>query len=106
MEHIVQFAVSIDDNAITKRVEEMAEREIIAQLKTEVANAIFGPRYTYGGSTDPGKVFMPLVKEVIGNFLEENKDVILDNASKMLATRLVRTKMAKELLNDLDDIPT
>lgn len=101
MEHIVQFAVSIDDNAIAKTVAEKAEREIISQLKTEVANAIFGPIYTHRGSTDPSKIFTPLVKEIINEFLNKNKDVILENTSKMLAHKLVHSKRGKEILEDI-----
>ena len=33
MEHIVQFAVGIDDEAITNRVSEHAEKEIIKDLR-------------------------------------------------------------------------
>ena len=34
MEHIIQFAVGIDDNAIVKRVEEQAEKQIVETLTT------------------------------------------------------------------------
>lgn len=101
MEHIVQFAIGIDDDAIVKRVSANAEKEIIKQLKTEVADKVFGPRYSYGNTTDPNKIFTPFVRDIIGEFLEKNRDVILDNASKMLVERLARSKKGKEILNNL-----
>ena len=41
MEHIVQFAISIDDDTITKRVEERAEKVIIDDIRKKVENAFF-----------------------------------------------------------------
>ena len=88
MEHIVQFAVSIDDNAITARVSENAEKEIIKDLKQQVANKLFESRY-YRRNVDPkNDPLSEFAKEIVYAFLEENKNVIIENASKMLAEKL------------------
>lgn len=53
MEHIVQFGISIDDNAIINAVQKKAEEEIIKRIKAEVEHSLFGDRYYYSRSSDP-----------------------------------------------------
>lgn len=102
MEHIVQFAISIDDAAITARVSENAEKEIIKDLKQQVANKLFESRSYYKKNADPkNDPLSEFTKEIIYAFLEENKNAIIENASKMLAEKLARTKAGKEILGDL-----
>ena len=103
MEHIVQFAVSIDDNAITQYVTKNAEKEIIKDLKQQVAKRLFESRY-YRGNSDPERD--PLNEwaknEIINTFLDENKDKIISEAAKELAVKLARTKAGKAILGDLE----
>lgn len=102
MEHIVQFAISIDDNSITEHVSKNAEKEIIKDLKQQVANKLFEPRY-YKGNADPK--IDPLSdwtkSEIIVAFLNENKDRIIAETAKELAIRLSRSKAAKEILENI-----
>ena len=44
MEHIVQFAVGIDDEAIKRNIEEHAVEHIKKELKRDIANKIFKSR--------------------------------------------------------------
>ena len=48
MEHIVQFAIGIDDNAIKKRIEENAYDDILERLVKEAKNSL--PRSKSFGS--------------------------------------------------------
>ena len=41
MEHFLQFAISIDDDAIVKRIEENAEKNITEELKKKVMKLLF-----------------------------------------------------------------
>ena len=101
MEHIVQFAISIDDAAITARVSENAEREIIKDLKQQVANKLFKSRY-YSQNVDPkNDPLSQFAENIVYTFLEDNKSAIIENASKMLAEKLARTKAGKEILGNL-----
>jgi hypothetical protein len=101
MEHIVQFAVGIDDNKITALVEQNAEKEIIKDLKQDVANKLFKKDY-YRKNADPKTDCLSYFSEqlVIG-MLEENKEYILDKAATLLANKLARTKKGKEILDKL-----
>lgn len=101
MEHIVQFAVSIDDNAIVQHVTEHAEKEIIKDLKQQVANKIF-KAYYYRTNADPEKdPLSEFAKDIICNMLEEHKDTITTKAAEILADRLARTKAGKVIFENL-----
>ena len=45
MEHILQFGIGIDDEAIIRRVEARAEDEIMQEIKRDAKAAIFKPIY-------------------------------------------------------------
>lgn len=38
MEHIIQFGVTVDDDAIRKRIEEQASNTVIKEIKKTVRN--------------------------------------------------------------------
>lgn len=102
MEHIVQFAIGIDDDAIVKKVSEHAEKEIIKNLEQQVANKIF-QAYYYSQNADPKHDKLSSFSErIVLNFLEENKEALLSKAAAILADRLARSKKGKEILNNLE----
>ena len=102
MEHIVQFAISIDDNAIVKKVTENAEREIINDLKQKVANRIFQHNY-YNKNVDPDRdPLTGFAKTIITSVIEDNKDAIIEKAAEHLAKCLSKTKKGKEILSNLE----
>ena len=101
MEHIMQIAISVEDEKIVNKVEETAEKQIIDTLVEKVEDVISERR---GWGRSGGRDYTPLknmVSEQIAKTLEENKDFILSEASKILADKLARSKKGKELLNDL-----
>lgn len=98
MEHIVQFAISMDDEAITKSVKANAEKVIIHNLENQIRAELFDlERYAY---TNDGK------RKIIGpsewsklcfnEFLDAHKDEIVKEAAKHLADKMSRTKAVKE----------
>lgn len=101
MEHIVQFAISIDDDAIVKRVTENAEKVITNDLKQQVANKLFRRDY-YNKNANPERD--PLSEfslNMIDDFFDKYKDAIIEKAAERLTDKLSRTKKAKEILNDI-----
>lgn len=99
MEHIVQFAIGIDDNTIKQIVLEEASKTIIDDIEKDVRQKMFAPRY-YGevpSNKEPLSVF---VENIIANFLESNKNDIISKAAEILANRLARTKAAKAAMAD------
>lgn len=100
MEHIVQFAVSIDDIAIANKVEEHAEKEIITHIKQQVANKLFESRY-YNCNADPKTdELSSFSKDLIDEFLAEHEDEIVSKAAEYLAAKVIRRKSSKSLKTD------
>lgn len=101
MEHILQFAINIDDDRIIKNIEASAEEKIIAAITKKVEDCIYDNNMHYGRRYDREEPLKNMIKKEIERIIEENKDVVLSEASKILADKLSRTKAAKELLNGL-----
>lgn len=95
MEHIVQFAVSIDDTAIEKRIMETAHNQIIDAIRHEIERELFEVRY--GSFSNMRQVGVCIVEE----WLNDHKQEIIDKAAEHLADKLARTKAAKEMLTEV-----
>lgn len=98
MEHIVQFAISMDDAAIKNAVEKNAEKEIIAGIRKDIEAALF--KTSYYGSVDKNELSY-WAQNLVENMLAENKDAIIERAGELLSARLVKTKAVKEMLADI-----
>lgn len=103
MEHIMQIAIGVEDEKIVKRVEETAERQIIETLTDRVENVISEKRGWYGNKEKDYTPLKNMVSEQIAKILDENKEFVLLEASKILADKLARSKAGKEVLQGLKD---
>lgn len=103
MEHIIKMAISVEDERIVKRVEETAEKQIIETLTDRVEDVISEKRGWYGKSERDYTPLKDMVSEQIAKVLDENKDLILSEASKILADKLARSKAGKEVLQNLKE---
>lgn len=103
MEHIIQMAISVEDEKIVKKVEETAENQIIQTITDRVENVISEKRGWYEKSERDYTPLKNMVSEQIERILQENKDFILSEASKILADKLARSKAGKEVLQGLKE---
>ena len=101
MEHIVQFAIGIDDNAIKKRVEDNAYDDILEKLVKEAKNSL--PRSKSFGSDVNWRY---LVDDRLDYFLEKNRDDIIDAAAEKLCESFKRTKAYKEKMTEVMETQT
>ena len=97
MEHIIQFAVGIDDERIVKHIEERAEKTITDELKKKVEQQMFRCNF-YG---EPTRELSNWTASLVESFLKDHKDEIIELAGKHLAEKLVRTKAVKEMIENL-----
>lgn len=112
-EHILNFAISIDDDAIIKNVQQKADKQIINDIKEDLIRKIFSSRYAYCSSHDVvekdknGNLHVSrdadlsdaaerIIKEAIGEYKED----IIERAAKILAEQFKRTKAWKEKANE------
>ena len=94
MEHIVQFAIGIDDKAIQNRIEEYAYRDVLDKLAKNAVDRVFAHTNAYSREN----MWKTLMEDALHSFLEERKDEIIDKAAHMLADRFQRTKKYREAM--------
>lgn len=94
MEHIVQFAIGIDDKAIQNRIEEYAYKDVLDKLAKETMDSVFAHMNAYSRES----MCKTMMGDALQSFLEERKDEIIDKAANMLADRFQRTKKYREAM--------
>ena len=91
MEHIVQFAIGIDDEAIRNRIEQTAEKQIIDSIREDISDRIF--RETTWAKNS---VLQNWVKDIVVEAVLEHKDNIIKSAAMELCEYMKRTKAVRE----------
>ena len=94
MEHIVQFAIGIDDETIQNRIEEHAYSDVLNKLTKNAVDSVF----SHSSAHTRDIMWEGLMGEALQSFLEERKDEIIDKAANMLADRFQRTKKYREAM--------
>lgn len=94
MEHIVQFAIGIDDETIQNRIEEHAYSDVLNKLTKNAVDSVFSHSSAYTRDI----MWEGLMGEALQSFLEERKDEIIDKAANMLADQFQRTKKYREAM--------
>ena len=112
-DHIVSFAIGIDDQAIINSVQKSAEKQIINDIKQNVLGQIFVNRYGYRtapttkdghGNTvldENNAELSEFAKELVKETLAENKDTIVAMAAEKLAESFKRTKAWKDATEEV-----
>lgn len=95
MEHILQFGINIDDEAIKKSVAKNAEKSITESIQNKVEKEIFRRK---GWGADDVE-FTRWAEQIVIGYLTRHKEEIIHEAAKMLSDRLLRTKAVKEAVN-------
>lgn len=89
MEHILQFAISIDDEAIEEKAYNKATGLILDDLKRKIYTEGY-----YSGLTDTAQ-------EAVKKAVDCYKDEIIDKAAKMLTDSIKRSKAWKEKFGEV-----
>ena len=94
-EHILQFAIGIDEDYIIQLVEKKAVETATmgvmdaVKAKTQVTNRW---EQSYLES---------MIDEQVNKVIDDNRETIINRAADRLAERLSRTKAAKAMLNEI-----
>ena len=97
MEHLVSFTVSLDDNRIEELVLNSAVKEITKELTKKVEKII------YKRDSWEGDGLSRVVCDEIKNFMEANREDIIDRAAAKLTESMKRTKAVKEKVEQVLD---
>lgn len=99
MEHIVQFAIGIDDEAIKKKIEESAEKQIIDKFYKDFVDSVAIDWHGgFKNNTCLSNGFRSMAIQAVETVIDEYKNTIIEETAKILADRLLKTKAAKEML--------
>lgn len=91
MEHIVQFAIGIDDEAIRKRIEQTAEKQIVYSIREDISDKIFRK-----SNWKDEICLQNWVQGIVMDAVLEHKDDIIREAASQLCEYMKRTKAVKE----------
>lgn len=98
MEHILQFAIGIDDDAIVKRIEENAEKAITKELRDKVGRIMFGCNSWRG---EEAEAITRWTEGLFVKYLDDHKAEIIVLSAKYLAEKLTKTKAVREAVQDV-----
>ena len=96
MEHILNIAFDFDDNRVRNVIEKQACEQVINKLSKDIEKALAAEAsgYYYKRSK-VGDGIAAIAKSRVDRIIDDNKDIIIQEAAKQLADRLMRTKAAK-----------
>lgn len=98
MEHIIQFGVNIDDDAIVRNIESSIQKKVEGAILQDVKQKIVGQE-NYSNWSYSRRI-EDLISNAASSFFTENKDRIIELASDKLTDKLVKTKAVKEMLSN------
>ena len=93
MEHILQFAINIDDETIKKQIEQSAEKKIVDKLREDIKASIF---------TRWGNVSNKM-EQIMADVMNSYKDEIINRASEQVADSIKRSKKYREALAQITE---
>ena len=95
MEHIVQFAVGIDD----ERIQSIMEAAAAKQIADDIKKASHGTKSYYSEKlNDEPENLKALFQEEIAKYVNANADKIIALAVNKVAENMMKTKKVKEAL--------
>ena len=96
MEHIVQFAVGIDD----KHIQEIMEQSAAKQIMDDIKMLSHGRKY-YSGSeiNDDPKNLEEMFKDEIAKYVKEHADEVIAEVIREVSKNMMKTKKVKDALD-------
>lgn len=98
-EHLIPITISLDDETIEKKATEYASK----MVAEEVLKATHKTDYSGRVKENDFEPIMLIVKEKVDVILKENENLIIQEAIKLLADKLSKTKKCKELLKQVTE---
>lgn len=97
MEHIVQFAINVDDERIKAICEESAAKQVMDAI-TEFSH---GRSRSWGNELNKEpKQLQAMFTEAIDKFIKDNAEVIIDKAVAEVSKNMMRSKKVQTALDN------
>lgn len=91
MEHIMNIAISIDDEGIEQRAKDYCVKQLYADMKGKLLS---------DGYYDRGKL-TGQAEDIVTKWLDDHKDEIIEQTAKFVAEKISRRKAFKEKVGDV-----
>lgn len=101
MEHIVQFAVGIDDDRITEEISKHALNQITQDLKRQVTNKVFRSSYYNDNADAKRDPLIDFSRSVISEALLKDREEIINKAAAYMAEKFLKSKSGREMLKTM-----
>lgn len=94
----VPVTIGVDEEKIAKAIENEVEDRVVKNITTEIKGIIYERTY-YGKETnDP---LRQMISGQIQSILRDKEDFIVNEAAKILAEKMARTKAVKEAIKEV-----
>lgn len=106
---LINIPLQIDDAAFEGKLKEEYESQVLERIEQRLDRALMDHDDSWSHrSAKKGldTLIMFEVEKRVSDFLNENRDAIIEAAAKDLGTRLARSKRGKEILEELPNIPS
>lgn len=94
----VPVTIGVDEKRIAEEIQNDVEQQVVKTITKEVKNKMFSKNNYY--QENP---IDTMIKNEIKRIVEDNKDYIVENASKLLCEKLSRTKAVREAVQNVID---
>lgn len=96
----VPVTIGVDEEKIAKAIENEVEDRVVKNITNEIKGIIYERTY-YGKETnDP---LRQMINGQIQSILRDKEDFIVNEAAKILAEKMARTKAVKEAIKEVLD---
>lgn len=85
MQHLIQLTFDFEDDNIRKKIESGIEKQIVSKIQDDIKRDYLTKKW---GDDPIANMVSAQVKQVV----EDNKDLIIEKASKVLAEKISRKK--------------
>lgn len=102
MEHVIQIGVSVDDEAIQKKIMATAEKKIVGEIKYDIEKAIIEKHRSYYSSKE-GMSLTERAEAIIREWLDENSDRVIECAGKLISEKVYRSKAWKAKYSEVTE---
>lgn len=87
MEHLIQFGVNIDDEALKKAIMVSASNVVIKEVKDQLS---------IGNDWRRSDRVRQIISDEVLKWLNNNSEAILDLSAKLISEKVMRSKAMKE----------
>ena len=92
-EHVVQIGFSFDEDKIVQTMTESCKKKLEEEVRKRVRDELTGNSYYEQNRIDM----------LVGEYLKEIKDEVIERTTELLVEKLYRTKAVKEMVKKVGD---